>query len=198
MTVRLDLINSMLATTGTAKLSAADIYHPDYLRANSVLVDVLDEFAAKPLWYNTVIRELTANNNGRVVVPSNAISCDPIDISLDYAIRGQYLFDLTNYTDVIGAGVVVKCIIQMSVPIEDMPPVALQYIRAAARFQYFLDKDGSDKKIQIYGAILQNKELELNALNMKHTDANFFLGSGNIDYRTRRSGITGRYYNRIE
>jgi len=179
----------MLATTGTAKLAAADNKHPDYIQADRLLDDVLEEFAARPLWFNTVIRELAPNSDNRIVVPSNAVSCDPVKQTLDYAIRGNYLFDLTNYTFDITESV--KCVIQMDVDLEDIPPVALQFIRATARFHYFIDKDGSQQKAEVYGSIMTKQDMNLVAVNMKHTDANFFRGTGYESFTTRRYTTLG-------
>lgn len=185
MSLRLDLINSMLQTTGTAKLSAEDTSHPNYVTADSILSDVIEEFSSRTLWFNTTRRTLAANSDGKVVVPSNALSCDPVDASLDYAIRGQYLFDLGNYTDVINTSVI--CFVVAELSLEDMPPIARQFVRAAARLQYYVDQDGSGVKVQAYAQVMQNKEQELVLLNMKHTDANFFSGKAYASFATRRT-----------
>ena len=185
MSLRLDLINAMLATTGTARLSAEDTTHPNYITADLVLSDVLEEFNARAMWYNTTYRTLAADVDGRVLVPSNALSCDPADPSLDYAIRGQYLFDLGNYTDIISDSV--DCIVVANVELEDMPPIARQFVRAHARMQYYIDQDGSGAKVSLYTKQFERKELELSAVNMKHTDANFFNGKAFASFATRRS-----------
>lgn len=185
MSLRLDLINSMLATTGTAKLSAEDVSHPNYVTADSILSDVIEEFSSRPLWFNTTRRTLAANVDGRVLVPSNALSCDPVDTKLDYAIRGQYLFDLGNYTDIIGASV--DCEIIAELPLDDMPPIARQFVRAHARMQYYIDQDGSGAKVKLYMNAFARKEEELVLINMKHTDANFFSGKAYASFATRRS-----------
>ncbi len=189
MTTRLDIINSMLATTGTAKLAATDVGHPDYIQADRLLDDILEEFAARPLWFNTVIRTLEPNFDEKIVIPSNAISCDPTDDRLNYAIRGQYLFDLDNYTDIIP--VPVECRIQMQVVLEDMPPIAIQFIRSYARFQYFVDKDGSKQKVELYGSLYSKSDQQLEAINLKHSGHNFFRGRGYQSFITRRQTTLG-------
>ena len=185
MSVRLELINSMLSTTGTARLSAEDVSHPNYVTADSILSDVIEEFSSRPLWFNTTRRTLAPNVDGRVLVPSNALSCDPVDAKLDYAIRGQYLFDLGNYTDIIGASV--DCEIIAELDLEDMPPIARQFVRAHARLQYYIDQDGSGDKVKLYANAVGRKEDELVLINMKHTDANFFSGKSYASFATRRS-----------
>jgi hypothetical protein len=185
MSLRLDLINSMLQTTGTAKLAAEDTSHPNYVTADSILSDVIEEFSSRPLWFNTTRRTLAPNADGKVVVPSNALSCDPVDGALDYAIRGQYLFDLGNYTDVIGTSV--ACEIVAELDLADMPPIARQFVRAHARLQYFVDQDGGVTKVKLYTDAFQRKEQELILVNMKHTDANFFSGKAYASFATRRT-----------
>ena len=185
MATRLDLINSMLATTGTARLAAADVAHPNYVTADAILSEVIEEFSAKPLWFNTTYRTLSPNSDGKIVVPSNALTCDPADASKDFAIRGQYLFDNGNYTFYINEPV--DCVIVAELPIEDMPPVVLQFVRAKARMMYYLDQDGSGNKLQMYSQTVEAKELELVTLNMKNTDTNFFAGKGYANFRTRRA-----------
>jgi hypothetical protein len=185
MTIRLDLINSMLATTGTAKLSSEDTTHPAYVTADFVLSTVIEEFSSKPMWFNTTRRTLSPNTDGRIVVPGNALSCDPDDITKDYAIRGQYLFDNGNYTDIIGTEVAVVIVAEL--PLEDMPPIALQFIRAHARLYYYTDVDGTSNKIKMYADAFAIKERELITLNMKHTDSNFFRGRGYASFAHRRS-----------
>lgn len=185
MSLRLDLINSMLATTGTAKLSAEDVSHPNYVTADSILSDIIEEFSSRPLWFNTTRRTLAPDTDGKVLVPSNALSCDPVDGALDYAIRGQYLFDLSNYTFTIG--VAVPCEIIAELDLEDMPPIARQFVRAHARLQYYIDQDGSGAKVKLYTDAFARKEQELVLINMKHTDANFFNGKAYASFSTRRS-----------
>ena len=184
MSIRLDLINSMLATTGTAKLSAADETHPSYIIADAVLSEVIEEFSSRELWFNTAIRTLTPNTSNYIVVPNNALSCDPIDARLDYAIRGQYLFDLSNYTFEISDPV--QCVIVAELSLEDMPPIAIQFIRAHARLQYYVDQDGTGTKVQMYQQKAAQKDMALVTLNMKHTDSNYFKGQAYADFSTRR------------
>lgn len=195
MSIRLDLINSMLATTGTAKLSAADETHPSYIAADAVLSEIIEEFSSKELWFNTTYRTLTPNTDNRVVVPSNALSCDPVDNKLDYAIRGQYLFDLGNYSfDITEA---VACIIVTEMALEDMPPIAIQFIRAQARMYFYVDQEGTGSKLEIYSNKVAMKEQELITINMKHTDSNFFSGKAYASFSTRRSAHS-LPYNRIQ
>jgi hypothetical protein len=174
----------MLATTGTAKLSAADETHPSYIIADAVLSEVIEEFSSRELWFNTTIRTLTPNTANYIVVPANALSCDPVDTRLDYAVRGLYLFDLSNYTFEIPDAV--SCVIVAELALEDMPPIAIQFIRAHARLQYYVDQDGTGTKAQAYQQKALQKDSDLITINMKHTDANYFRGQAYASFSTRR------------
>lgn len=196
MTKRLDLINSMLSTTGTAKLTAEDDNHPNYIAANDILEEEIEDMSSMELWFNTSIRTLSVNGDGKVPVPSNAIAVDPVDIQKDYVVRGQYLFDMGDYTDVIEEDV--ECRITYEVDLEDWPVDALKYLRASTRFLYFLDQDGSASKLQVYAQVLQKQEIRLAATNMKHSDANFFLGRGYAQFARRRGSARSALNLRIE
>jgi len=195
MTLRLNIINSMLSTTGTSALVAEDSQHPAYIAANNILNDVIEDFSSQRLWFNTSYRTLMQNSDGRVVVPSNALTCDPADQSKDYVIRGQYLFDMGNFTDVLNEDV--DCIVVTEMDLEDMPPVAIQFIKAHARLAYYIDVDGSASKVQMYQATAAGKAQELVTMNMQHTGANFFNGRGYASFATRRT-VTARPITHIQ
>jgi hypothetical protein len=192
MTTRIRLINSMLATTGTAPLSASDTMHPSYKAANAILEDVLEEFSSQELWFNTSIRVLTKDNDGRVLVPANTMTCDPTDGNKNYSIRGQFLFDNNNSTDVINQDV--ECIIISKLDIEELPPAAYQYLRAQARYEYYVDQDGSGTKLQTYREMVAKKYSDLITMNMKMQDTNFFNSPAYINFLIRRRGAGGRGY----
>ena len=182
----------MLATTGTAPLSTQDTQHPSYIRANNLLTDVLEEFSTTSLWFNTSIRTFNPNDEGKILIPSNAITCDPTDQFRQYSIRGQYLFDNDRYTDVIGEPV--ECILIYELTTEEMPPAAYQYIRAKARYEYFLDADGAGLKLQSYQRMYEKRYMDLVAMNIKMQDSNFFTSPAYYSFMYRRRGPGGYDY----
>lgn len=197
MATTISVINSMLATTGTARLSQQDDTHPEYIRAEDVLNDVLEEFGSTALWFNTAIRTLRAASDGTVVVPSDATSCDPTDSSKNYVIRGQRLFDLENNTDVISEDV--ECLIVYRTELSDMPPAAVQYVRAAARARYFMDVDGDANKAQGYIREAEGKLQNLMSDSLARADINFFTSPAGLSFYTRRyPGGSNGYGGRIK
>jgi len=180
----------MLATTGTAQLSASDTRHPSYQKADDILRDVLEEFSTMELWFNTSLRTLQPNTDGKVLIPSNTITCDPVDTTKNYVIRGQYLWDNGKYTDEINESV--ECIVIVELDVDDLPPSAYQFIRAKARYEYYLDSDGSKSKLDNYSYLAQVKADELAIQNIRLQDINFFNSAAFIDFVTRRRGQGGR------
>lgn len=190
MTTRIRLINAMLATTGTAALSASDSRHPSYIKADAILTDVLEEFSTKSLWFNTSIITLRPNTDNKILVPSNALTCDPVDRCKNYSIRGQYLFDNDRLSFVIEQPV--ECILITEAAIEDLPPTAYQFIRAKARYEYYLDADGGQRKVDNYRSLYESKEYELINMNIKMQDSNWFTSPAYTSFITRRVGRGGR------
>tara|TARA_R110002012_G_scaffold96493_1_gene232523 strand:+ start:4970 stop:5566 length:597 start_codon:yes stop_codon:yes gene_type:complete len=183
MTAKIDIINSMLATTGTLKLSSADSAHPAYIEADLILTNELETFNSMELWFNTSKRELQPDVDGRIVVPSDALWVNPTNQE-NISIRGQYLWDHDENTDIINK--TIYCTIAIAVPIEHMPPAASQYIRALARYTYFLDQDGDARKAQHYMTAMQRAEYNLYNMNTKLSGLNFFKGPGFANFATRR------------
>ena len=185
MTVRLDIINSMLATTGTSALSTEDTQHPDYIDASLTLDNVLAEFGSFPMWFNSYVRTLAANVSGEIVPPSDAMTCEPTDSSKNYFIKGNRLFNSDDFTFNIGADT--ECRIVTNVPLDEMPPAAVQYVRAQARLDFFVDQDGSEKKATLLARKAQDAMVRMDQINLRQHDINFFNGNAAANFYTRRS-----------
>jgi hypothetical protein len=183
--IKLSLINSMLRTLGSAPLAGADTSHPDYITANAVLEEVIEDFSSKPLWFNNSIETLSQDNDGRVPVPTNAVAVDPTDGS-NLAVAGNFLYNVDKRTDIIGKDV--ECYVHREIELELMPREALKFIRAACRFKFYADEDGGVQKLQVYAQAAQLSELELNSVNIARMDMNFFAsGSGRTFFIPRPS-----------
>ncbi len=182
--IRLSLVNSMLRTIGTAKLSASDTEHPDYITANDVLQEVIDDFSSMPLWFNTSQRILSKDTDGRVPIPNNTIAIDPVLGSLNYVARDRYLFDVNKRTNIIGQDV--ECFIQTKLELSDMPAEAIKFIRAEARYKFYLDEDGGERKVREYAGAAYDAKLKLFTVNMSRQDVNFFNGRSGRSFFTPR------------
>jgi len=185
----------MLATTGTAKLTAEDDQHPNYITADDILSEVIEDFSALDLWFNVSTRDLAPNVDNKVVVPSNALTVNPTDPSKNYVIREGFLFDMDTYSFTITD--TVECRITYELTVAEMPPVAIQFLRADARFRYFVNQDGASAKVQVYSQDLERKYNQLIITHMKNSDANFFSSQAYANFAVRRAA-TASPLTRIE
>lgn len=186
---KLSIVNSMLATVGLAPLSAEDIAHPAYSKADRKLDEVNFDFQNRGWWFNHAVRTLMHDpGTGEIVIPSRAMAVDPVDTSKNYVVRGHRLFDMGSQSFNIGAAV--ECQITENIPIEYLPPTASSYLRAEARRAYFLDEDGSAQKLDQYNREAQRAWVLFHQEHLNHADVNFFSGQSNLWYAMR--GRAGR------
>ena len=184
--IKLSIINSMLRTIGTAPLAGEDTRHPDYINAEAVLNEVLEEFSSKALWFNTAIRTLTQDVNGRIAIPNNTIVIDPIDGQINLSARDRYLWNNDDNTDVIGLDI--ECLMTFEVEYQNMPIEAIKFLRAEARRRFYLDEDGGGLKLQVYQADADKAKMKLDAVNIARQDLNFYNSrSGRAFYIPRPS-----------
>lgn len=188
MLTRLDIINSMLASKGTAPIATGYENHPNYVEASAVLSLVSNEVQGRGFWFNAGVRTLTCDVDGRVVVPATYMHADPVDTTLGYAIRGRYLFNVRDGTDIIGTSVEVSVIEELL--IEDLPPRAAAAIRAMSVYAYFLDKKGEEPKLSEYRNLALLAESKLKGEDLKTRDINFFTGTSAL--ALTRIGSAGR------
>lgn len=186
MLTRLDIINSMLASKGTAPIATGYESHPNFIEANEVLTRVSSEVQSVPRWYNTSVRTLSPDVSGRVVLPATFIHVDPVDAALTYARRGTYLFDVANNTDVLG--VALDATVVEELDITDLPPAVAAYIRAASVYLYFLDKKGEEPKLSSYLNIMLLTEAKVKAEDLRNRDLNYFNGGSASQLRRSGSG----------
>lgn len=192
MLTRLDIINSMLASKGTAPIATGYENHPNYVEANAVLSLISNEVQGRGFWFNSGTRTLQCDVDGRVVVPDTYLHADPLDTTLGYAIRGRYLYNAKDGTDVIGTSVAVSAIEELAV--EDLPSKAAAAIRAMSVYAYFLDKKGEEPKLSEYRNLALLAESRLKGEDLKNRDLNFFNGASaramaRVGYAGRRLPI---------
>ena len=189
MLTELQIINAMLATVGTGGLTAEDHRHPYYVSAK----DTLDAERLKVLqlrhWYNTVTKTLKRDSNKHIYVPSNTLKIDAIDTTLAVAQRGRrlYLTETSSYEFEHD----VECSIVENMEVEDLPSSAVMYLRARARYMYYLDKDGAQPKLSYYAQDVREAWSILNSENINALDVNHFNGAGST---ARRRGFS---YDRV-
>lgn len=172
MLTKLEIINSMLASTGTAPLTSNDTMHPSYIKASNKLDKVSAAFQGKGWWFNQAKRLFRQNTDGEVIVPSGAMHVDPTDRTKPYTLRGTRLYNLTDATFIIGEDVEVLYV--ENVPIPDLPPQAQDYLAARAIYEFYRDEGGSNPKLSEYRADRDTTFVEVRLENMKNQDINWY------------------------
>lgn len=168
----LSIINSMLASTGVGSLTSTDSQHPDYQRARIKLDEVLVSVLKIGHWYNTSYPTLSVNTIGEIVLPSGTLHCDPLDTSLNYVKRGARMFDLGNRTFKFPSGTRVRIKHITSLKIEELPATAQDYLKARARYEYYLDEDGDENKLRRYDDLKSQAWAELYREHLRCLDVN--------------------------
>lgn len=186
MLTQLDIINDMLASTGTAPLTASDNRHPAYLKASNTLNRVSGAVQNLGLWFNTTYPELLPNTSGEVIVPNGTLSADPLDRKKDYSFRGSKLYNIKTRSFNIGEKVRVKLVSKLS--FNEMPNTALEYIRAKAKLEFYIDEDGVDPKLTRYTQLMQVAWTELYREHLRNRDTNYFDGPNMANNYRRNSG----------
>jgi hypothetical protein len=190
MLTELDVINSMLAATGTLPVTATDTTHPSYVKARVKLDEVIGAVQKLQLWFNSASRTLTPNVENIIYLPADTLNADPYDRSKNYVKRGARLFDMDNNTYEITEAVVVK--LTQNVPWEDISETAIYYIKDKARYEYYLDEDGTDPKLTKYETAMHQSWAELYREHLRNRDTNIFDGSSAIRYMKKGTGLTRR------
>ncbi len=149
MLTKLDIINSMLAAVGVDGFTSEDDAHPDYRDAERYLDIALIEVNRLGFWYNSYIATLQPNAEGFVFLPGSTIQVDPETTTMRFALRGRRLFDVNNRTFNLGTASFRAKIVEES-PLEDLPIHAADYLRHKARYDFYLDRDGDEAKLERY------------------------------------------------
>jgi len=179
---KLDVINSMLATIGMDALTANDTQHPSYKKALRVLDNINIEWQGKGWWFNTTTPILTPTANDELVYAIDALHVDPILTVRNYVIRGLKLYDMDNETFTITQSTEVWMVRLKD--ISDLPPVAVAYLRAQARFEFFLDEEGSEPKLKNYRDATALAWNFFQVEHLKNADVNMFKGGHGLWFRT--------------
>ena len=175
MLTELDIINDMLRATGTSRLTAHDSNHPSYEKALDTLTRISTSVQAMGLWFNTTYPELTPTTDGEMILPSGTIHCDPIDVTHNYSIRRRKLYNLTTRSFKFDAPERFKIV--QALELEDMPYLARDYIRARAKYEFYVDEEGSDPKLTRYMNQKDEAWVKLYSEDLKNRDTNYFNSS---------------------
>ena len=186
MLTELEILNSMLAASGTAPVTSPDSTHPTYIKAKAKLNEVMTSVQKLGLWFNTSVRTLSANAAGEVVLPGDCINCDSTDINRNYVKRGSRVFDMNNHSFTIGESVELKLVYRL--PLEDIPESARDFIKDKAKYEFYLDEDGTEPKLSRYAQSAQISWIECYREHLRCRDTNYFKGNNAVRYMKRGRG----------
>lgn len=189
MLTELEIINSMLAASGTAPVAGPETTHPTYIKAAGKLKEVVTDVLKLGLWFNTRSVLFMQSADGEIVLPTNCINADPVDVNLNYVKRGGRMFDMDNSTFVIGADVELKIVERLE--LEDIPETALCYIKDKARHDFYLDEDGTEPKLSSYQTAATASWVACYREHLRSRDSNIFKGNNAIN-AFKRGRITRR------
>jgi hypothetical protein len=131
----LEAVNVGLAAAGATPITTFENNQPDVLAMRALLISSSKQLQARGWWFNREYKiELAPDAQGRVIVPQNALFIDSIDPADDFTVRGTFLYDRDNTTNIINRSITVDSITFLVW--EDLPfnaQDAIQY-QAAARF----------------------------------------------------------------
>lgn len=172
MLTELSIINSMLATQGIEGLTASDDTHPDYKTALAKLTQVKTSVLKLGMWFNTTYPTWQLNDDLEIVLPNGTLHCDPVDTSLRYVKRGSRLYDLTNRTFFYTLGTTVQVKHIQELQLTEMPETALDYLRAKAAYEFYLDQEGTEVKLKRYFSLQGQAWTELYREDLRNKDVN--------------------------
>lgn len=139
LTTQLEAVNSMLAHIGEAPVSTISDAVALPVSASTALAtlnEVSKEVQSEDWHFNSIPKlKLTPAGDKRIGVPQNAITLDATDKSIDVTMRGNYLFDRKNNTNLFDGEVEVS--VSVYLPWEELYEQARRYIvlRASRIFQ---------------------------------------------------------------
>lgn len=192
---KLELVNEVLSVVGLLRLSAQDDLHPDYTEASETLDRVNKRVQARGLWFNRSYPTLIQTIAGEVIIPSNAISVDPVNAAdNNIVVRGGKLYDKQSRSTVIGKDVQVRLV--ELIDIEDLPPTAQMFVLAAARLQFHSDKDGEQAKKADLDKEYARAYAEFHSDLLDHEDLNILESEAMLQFKyspSTRAGFSLRH-----
>lgn len=191
MYTRLDIINEMIGSTGARPLTAVQNRHPLYMKAEQLLERVQASVQSLGLWFNTEVREIVPQTNGEIIVPQGCIKADPADRHFNLTLRGNKMYDLDTGSYAIGDKTRLKMI--FSVPLEEMPLSAQEYIRVKSVYEFYLNEDGGDPKLSNYRNSRDIGWQHMYREHIRNRQANIFDNPSHVVANLRRGNGRGNW-----
>lgn len=190
MLTRLQVINDMVKSVGQRPFTTESTAHPMYQSANTTLQLVENAVAGHRWWYNTETREIQPDSSGHITVPANVIRADATGAEPKLQLRRNRMHDPSTGTWYITTHALEMTLVFMR-EWEDLPHEARQYIRARAKYEFYVDHDGQETKAKRYEAerIVAYRALNTVHINTSqtHPKDNPYSAAARLQYR-RQTG----------
>lgn len=190
MLTELDVINAILATKGMRPLNSLASDHPSLPPAKSKLDNTMNKTQNLGLWFNTSYPTLKLNSDSEIVLPAGTLHCDPVKTSYRTAKRGNRLYNLDTSSYIFDTELEVKLVLEL--PFDDLPESAKQYVRDAARYEYYLDEDGTEPKLTRFERARGVSWAVFYREHLRNRDVNYLHGNNLTRLMSRGTGSTRR------
>lgn len=113
------------------------------------------------------------NGDGEVIIPQYAVIVENTAYP-NYVIRGNRLYDRDTGSYAIDGDHEYRIV--EALPFEALPAPARAFVSARTKFKHFVDEDGTEPKLSIYGREVAIAEALFKAEHLRHEDLNYFAG----------------------
>lgn len=191
LTNQLEAVNSMLAHIGESPVSTISDAVALPVSASTALATLneVSKEVQSETWHFNSIPKLTLSpaNDGRISVPANSLLIDAIDKNIDITMRGNFLWDRKNNTNIFSKAIDVKATVYLEW--DELYEQARRYItlRASRIFQGRLV--GSKELESLIARDEYQARARLEDADSSHSDRTMF---DNYDV-ARRIGINRNY-----
>lgn len=193
MGVELDIINSMLAAVRESAVTSAESLHPSCVAAKAVLARVNKAVQGIGWYFNTELAQiLQPNSASEIVVPDGTLSIQATEMDIDVVQRGRVLYDIKNRTTEFSDAVSVRRI--SKVDLDYLPPQAVEYIRAKAVYEFFVEEDGEGTKVQALSRAVIEAYMYLKSEHIKWQKTNSLMSPRALRVMFTRSASRGRRF----
>jgi hypothetical protein len=165
----LEAVNVGLAAAGATPITTFENNQPDVLSMRALLISNSKELQARGWWFNREYTiSLAPDAQGRVVVPQNALSVDSVDPADNFTVRGTFLYDRDNATNVISRSIVIDSITFLVW--EELPFIAQNAIQYTAALDFVGGDDGDADEVIRLEAKFNRAFAELKRHNLRNED----------------------------
>lgn len=171
----LDVVNDCLSTLGELPVNELDDDHNLIAAARRSFRHCSLREQAKQWWYNTDIVTLSADVDGYIYTPADAIRVTPVDTQVKLVQRGRRLYDPgTTGNEATYALKVpsIRCYVVRQVAFEDVPPSMQILIGVASQLKFMVTYDADRQRYQELVTEYQEAYATVNAEHIRNSASN--------------------------